>query len=250
MDDFVPALLDASHAPPPGLRSSFRSDDAGRFAVYRNNVASSLIKALGEIFPASRRIAGDRFFDAMAHAFIVAHPPGSPLLFRYGGDFPGFVATFEPAGKMPYLPDLARLEKAWLDAWHAADIAPLDGDNLASIHVAPLPLARFVPHPAARIVASRYAIDDLFRANRGKSAAQRIDASIAQTVLVTRPDFAVTATPLGKDQAIFMLALLDGQPLEAAADAALACNQEFDLGAGLALVLRSGAFQGMAELDR
>lgn len=250
MDDFAPALLDPERAPPSGLRSAFRPDDAGRFTVYRNNVASSLIKALGEIFPATRRIVGDRFFDAMAHAFVVDHPPHSPLLFRYGEGFPVFVEAFEPARKMPYLADLARLEKAWLDAWHAADATPLDSEALASIPVARLPSCRLIAHPAARIVASHFAIADLFRPNREGVGAQRIDASVAQTVLVARPAYAVTATMIAEDEAVFIRSLIDGHPLEAAANAALDCNRNFDLGAGLTLVLRSGAFHAVREMDR
>jgi hypothetical protein len=250
MDEFAPALLDPERAAPPGLRSAFRRDDAGRFAVYRNNVASSLIRALGEIFPATRRIVGDRFFDAMAHAFIVEHPPRSPLLFRYGDELPGFVAAFGPARRMPYLADLARLEKAWLDAWHAADAEPLDGETLAAIPIAQLPFCRLIVHPAARIVGSRFAIADLFHANREGTGASRIDASVAQTVLVARPAYAVTVTSIAEDQHVFMQSLIDGHPLEAAAEEALACKHDFDLGAGLTLVLRSGAFHAVGETDR
>lgn len=250
MDDFAPALLHPDRPAPSGLHSAFRHDDAGRFAVYRNNVASSLIKALGEIFPATRRIVGDRFFDAMAHAFIVDHPPNSPLLFRYGEGFPVFVGAFEPACKMPYLADLARLEKAWLDAWHAADATPLGSEALASITVAELPSCRLIAHPATRIVASRFAIAELFHANREDAGTRRIDASLAQTVLVTRPAYAVTATTIAEDEAIFIRSLIDGHPLEAAVDAALDCNRDFDLGAGLTLVLRSGAFHAVRETDR
>lgn len=250
MDDFAPALLDPDRPAPPGLHSAFRRDDAGRFSVYRNNVASSLIKALGEIFPATRRIVGDRLFDRMAHAFIVDHPPDSPLLFRYGAGFPAFVEAFEPARKMPYLADLASLEKNWLDAWHAADAEPLYGEALASIPVAHLPLCRLIAHPAARIVTSRFAIADLFRANREHVGASRIDASLAQTVLVARPAYSVLLTTIADDQRVFMQALVDGHPLEAAAEAALACNRAFDLGAGLTLVLQSGAFQAVGRTDR
>ncbi|MDF1601818.1 DNA-binding domain-containing protein [Mesorhizobium sp. YIM 152430] len=250
MDEFAPALLDPDRTAPPGLRSAFRHDDAGRFAVYRNNVASSLIRALGEIFPATRRIVGDRFFDAMAHAFIVEHPPRSPLLFRYGAGFPDFVEVFKPARRMPYLADLARLEKAWLDAWHAADAESLDGETVAAIPIAQLPFCRLIAHPAARIVGSRFAIADLFHANREGTGPSRIDASVAQTVLVARPAYAVTATTIAEDEAVFIRSLIDGHPLEAAAAEALACKDDFDLGASLTLVLRSGAFQAVRETDR
>lgn len=251
MDEFASGLLVADGAPPPGLHSAFGLGDAGRFAVYRNNFASSLIRALREIFPATRRIVGDRFFDAMAHAFMVEHPPRSPLVFRYGDEFPDFLAAFGPAGKMPYLADLARVERSWLDAWHAADAETLDGETMASVPVAQLPHCRLIAHPAARIVVSRFAVADLFQANREDAgASSRIDASVAQAVLITRPALAVTIKSLGRDQAVFMQALLTGRPLEAAVDAALACDRKFDLGAGMSLVVWSGAFHAIRGAER
>ena len=49
---------------------------------------------------------------AMAREFVRAHPPSSPLLFLYGQEFPAFMETFEPARSIPYLADVARIERA------------------------------------------------------------------------------------------------------------------------------------------
>ena len=73
----------------------------------------------------SQRITGVDFFRAMARFHIRATPPTSPLLFEYGRDFPDFIETYEYARAMPWLADIARIERAWLDAYHAADAGPL-----------------------------------------------------------------------------------------------------------------------------
>ena len=135
-----------------------------RYNVYRNNVTVSLIDALAAIYPAVQRITGVDFFRAMARFHVRATPPTSPLLFEYGRDFPDFIAGYEHAQTLPWLADVARIERAWLDAYHARDAAPLAPAQLAAIRPERLADLVFTPHPAARIVRSRFfGGDDLRR---------------------------------------------------------------------------------------
>ena len=97
---FARALFE--DALPAGLAAYPPEIAQARFAVYRNNVASSLIKALEARFPVIERLVGDAFFKGVAHAFIRAHPPRSPVLMEYGDAFPAFLTAF-PAGAEPAL---------------------------------------------------------------------------------------------------------------------------------------------------
>jgi hypothetical protein len=65
---FASALLDPTLPVPDGVTSARGEGDAKRFAVYRNNVAVSLAKALGQRFPVVQRLVGDAFFNGMARA--------------------------------------------------------------------------------------------------------------------------------------------------------------------------------------
>ena len=87
---FAAALFNP-HQMPPGLTTARGEADPTRFAVYRNNVVVALIKALESRFPVTRRIVGDGFFRAMAHAFIMVHKPRSPLIFEYGEELPELI---------------------------------------------------------------------------------------------------------------------------------------------------------------
>jgi hypothetical protein len=69
----------------------------------------------------------------MARVYLVENPPRSPVIFEYGGSFADFLERFEPLAGYPYLPDVARLERAWLDAFHAADADPLQAGDLGAI---------------------------------------------------------------------------------------------------------------------
>ena len=92
-----------------------------RIQVYRNNSLITLAEALKATFPVVCRLVDERFFDYAARAFIRAHPPRQPRLADYGEEFADFLAGFEPARSLPYLPDVARLEWAINLAYHAAD---------------------------------------------------------------------------------------------------------------------------------
>src|SRR5260370_20802436 len=63
---FAAALLDSGRAVPSGLTSWSGALPVRRFAIYRNNVVTSLVRALAARFPATSKIVGEEFFAAMA----------------------------------------------------------------------------------------------------------------------------------------------------------------------------------------
>ena len=130
---FAAALGEPSAPPPAMTHGRMGAPDARRFAVYRNNVAVGLIGALEARYPVSRRIAGDELFRAMARAFVRAHKPRSPVMIAYGGEFPNLWPIIlrrldgSVAAASSRLPDVARLENAWVEAYHAEDASAGDG---------------------------------------------------------------------------------------------------------------------------
>src|SRR5271165_261682 len=143
---------------------------------------------------------------------------------------------------MAWRPDVARIERAWLDAYHAADAAPLAASDLASVPAERLGDVVFTPHPATRLVRSPFAAVTIFVANRAPGPVEEIDASQAEDALVTRPEFDVVVRRLAPGEAEFLSALIAGRPLGEAAGAALQAHPGFDLGAGVATLIESGAF--------
>ena len=240
--DFTPALLDPERAPPEIVSGPNGKAAHKRYNIYRNNVTVSLVNALAATFPATRRIAGADFFRAMARFHVRATPPASPLLFEYGHGFPDFIERFEYAQSMPWLADVARIERAWLDAYHASDEAPLAPQALASIPPENLADAIFTPHPATRIVRSRFPAVSIFAANRNDSPVSRIEATEPEDALVTRPGLEVIVRHLPPGGAAFLSSLIAGETFGAAAAAAFADCPQFDLSASIAGMLEAGAF--------
>ncbi len=213
-----------------------------RYNVYRNNVTVSLIDALAAVYPAVQRITGVEFFRAMARFHVRATPPVSPLLFEYGRDFPSFIETYEYARDLPWLADTARIERAWLDAYHAADARPLEAAALASVNQSALAQVRFVPHPAARIVRSRYPAVAIFATNRMDGPVTPLNSSDAEDALITRPDDDVMVSLLPAGGAAFLVALLEGEPLGAAVQSAFNEAGSFDLATNLTAMISAGVF--------
>ena len=149
---FAPPLLDPDGDIPFVVTGPNGKSPVKRYNVYRNNVTVSLIEALAAIYPAVQRLTGPDFFRAMAHFHIRETPPTSPLLFYYGRDFPAFIARYEHARSLPWLADVARIERAWLDAYHAADQPPLSPTALVAAAPDRLADLVFTVHPATRVV--------------------------------------------------------------------------------------------------
>jgi hypothetical protein len=241
-EGFSAAILNPALPVPQGLHGPEARKADKRYAVYRNNVTVSLIGALEANFPSIRRLVGDEFFAAMAREHARENPPKSRLMAEYGVSFPDFLERFEPLVKYPYMADVARLELMWLDAYHEADAEPLQGAALAAIAPDALFETRFVPHPAARLFASPYAVVSIMSANRSEGVVLPIDPAAAECGLITRPNLDVTVRHVSASTHAFLSALTVGSTFGESIEAALTIDLAFDLAANLQGLLEAGVF--------
>jgi Putative DNA-binding domain len=244
---FAAALIDPERETPAVVAGPAGKGAQKRYNVYRNNVTVSLIDALAAIYPVVQRITGVDFFRAMARFHVRATPPTSPLLFEYGRDFPAFIEHYEHARSMPWLADIARVERAWLDAYHAEDAAPLPAEALASVAPGRLGNLIFTAHPATRIVRSPFSAVTIFAANRGEAPVRRIDASVPEDALITRPEADVVVRHLPEGGAVFLSSLMSGRSLGEAATAALQASPTFDIASHIAGMIEAGAFTAITS---
>jgi hypothetical protein len=196
---FARALTDPAAPPPAQTLGREDRPDARRFAVYRNNVAVGLTKALEARYPVTRRLVGDAFFRAMAGAYIAGEKPRSAVLIRYGADFPAFVRGFAPAAELVYLPDVAALENAWMEAYHAAEAGLLALAALAEAAPERLESLRLVFHPAARLLRLATPAASIWAAHQGEGEPEPPKVWAPEDALVTRPqaDVLVRTLPPG-----------------------------------------------------
>jgi hypothetical protein len=234
---FSRGLLDPA-APVPSVVNGLTPK---RYAVYRNNVTVGLVRAMETNFPAVRKLLGEVYFAGLAREFVQAHPPQSPLLFFYGADFSGYLAAQDDLAEYPYLADVALLEQQWRVSYHAADQGVLGPQALGAVDPDHLMNLVFKPHPAFSVVQSEFALFDIFKANR-ESDGDSFDPSIAQDVLVTRPDIDVLIHLLPAGGAQFFQNLARGESLGLAAENAADTEPDFDLSQLIGLMMRVGAF--------
>lgn len=239
---FGAALLNPDLPLPEGVIGPRGKGAQKRFAVYRNNVTVGLVNALADIFPAVQRLVGEGFFRDMARVYLSEEPPRSALLFEYGGGFAAFLDRFEPVSKLPYLSGVARLERAWLDAFHAADADPLLPESLGAIPPESLGEVTFTPHPTARIVRCTYAAVAIFSASREERPLDHIRPLDPEDGLITRPRHEVQVRQLPSRAGDFFEALMTGMTLGEAASTTFERHPAFDLPFAISAMLEAGVF--------
>ncbi|PRY24934.1 putative DNA-binding protein [Aliiruegeria haliotis] len=241
---FRAAVLDPARTVPDGLIDPEGRRAGKRFDVYRNNVVVSLSKALAEAFPVICKLIGDSNFSILAGHFVRQHPPESPLIAFYGSAMPEFLAGFEPLRNLGYLPDVARLELALRESYHAADGTSFDPVILQDLPPERLLAARFTLAPALRLVSSDWPIAAIWHFNTTDGPKPEMTQEAA---LVTRPGFDPVVTALSPAGAAFVEALTSGETFGTAVEAATAIDPEFDLTPTLGALVSGGALTAIIE---
>jgi hypothetical protein len=228
------AVLRGEGAPPGPLRP--RADLERRLALYRNNSLSAARKALEGAYPVIRQLVGDEFFAALARELRRARPPDSGDLNGYGAAFADFLASFEPARELPYLPDMARLEWALHRAHYAAEPPSLDPAALAAVPPHAQASLRLRLHPACAMVSSAYPVARIWAVHQADHTGP-LEVRFApgpHHALVQRPRWRAVAVPVEAGPLAFLSAAKTGLPLARCLERALAADGRFDLGAALA----------------
>jgi hypothetical protein len=249
-DGFAKALL----APDPVALSGLTPEIAALarqpgFAVYRNTVMKGCIDALQANYPAVARLVGDQWFRAAAAMFAREHLPAQPSLLYYGEAFAEFLARFEPAAELPYLPGVARLDRCWTESHTAPDEAALAPAALAGL--APEALASTVLHPHAAARWTWFAdqpIYTIWQRNREASDDEREIDWRGEGALLVRPRGEVQWAQLDAAGCAFLDACAAGQSLSEAAGAALEAQEDADLERLMKTLLEAGAFGGMSRV--
>jgi hypothetical protein len=179
--------------------------------------------------------------------FVRHDPPQSVQLVDYGAGFPAFIERFDPARRVPYLADVARLEFLRVRAFHAADADPVSPEQMAQALADPerLPLLQVGCHPSLGVLNSRYAVVSLWAAHHGVGDLAEVNPFLPESALVVRVglEVHVVSLPPGGDRLV--TGFVNGLPLGEAVALALAAHPEFDLTAHLALLLRYGALSSL-----
>jgi hypothetical protein len=214
---------------------STRLSGTERLQVYQNNVFISLVQALADVYPVVGRLVGEEFFRQVARRFIRCYPSRSGNLHDFGRELPAFLHDLREARHLAYLGDVAALEWAYHEVFHAAEAPPLDLARLAQVPEVAQARLRFRLHPATRFVASRFPVLAIWEANLDAAVPQTeidLDAG-ADYLLVARRELDRVVARLAPGEFALLAEIAGGATLAQACDAATAADAATDIGAAV-----------------
>ncbi|CAG9000451.1 MAG: hypothetical protein CENE_02446 [Candidatus Celerinatantimonas neptuna] len=240
--DIDPALLKQK------LQMGHAQEHQQRFSVYRNNVYSSLIEALGEIFPVTRQIVGDEFFQAMAHAYIQRYPPTSPVLTEYGENFSEFISSREPLATLPFLGELAALERAMLTLTHGLDYGVLDPKSASELltQCDGEKAVYLTLSPTIMLFRSDFAIGSIWLIHQ-QNMLEKLKALVVEQrecLMLYKPVLTAELAIISEPQGQFIKSLLSGCDVQTAMKST---GESFDLSNTLAMLMNCPVITSVKE---
>jgi hypothetical protein len=148
-----------------------------RLEIYNRQYWYRVLGALAEDFPALRAVVGNSKFDALSIAYLAEHPSRSFTLRNLGSKLPAWVAAHpEHTGRRHRLAvDMAKLEWAFVEAFDAAELAPLTQRKIAALQGDSL----LTLQPYLQLVALHYPADDLVIELHRREKRQTSEAGVA-----------------------------------------------------------------------
>lgn len=205
-------------APLASARALVRDDGVdpiARLAVYAHAYVSRIAGVLGREYPKLRAVAGAERFDALVEPYLRAHPTRSPSLREAGAHLARFLSARATAADTATATagdaaaasdtvqgwaDLARLERARVEAFDGPDARPLTRDEVAARDPADFPSLQVVLVPTAALVELATNADDVWDAvEDGRAPPASVTAP--RTVVVWRRDITVIHRTLEADEA-------------------------------------------------
>lgn len=148
--------------------------------AHANTISHARIRALEETFPLTRQHLGDAAFNKLARDFVETNVVRASDINRIGLGFPDYLSDAATR-------ELAQIEWAWLESYHAAEAGPLTLGDLAALDEAALLALAVAPHPSVRTVNISVPI---------ASALQELAGQQPAAILCVRPDAEVRLVPL------------------------------------------------------
>lgn len=175
---------------PAELFKGSRAEWLRGMKIHANTVSHARLVALEDTFPRTRECLGHDVFNQLSRQYVEQAGVAGFALDRIGNLFPEFL---EDQQIDEALPDLARVEWAWLESFHAAEAAPLQLADLAGLGENSILEVGIRLHPSVRTVG--------FGNPPHQSLIAEIpDIADAAGVLIARPHEQVLLSPLNAAQ--------------------------------------------------
>lgn len=234
-----------------GTRTRGTLEGQPGFAVYRNTTPVALIETLRANYPVVAKLLGDALFGETAFEFVSAHPATEPVLLGYGASFASFLSAQAWIEDLPYLPDVATIERLRTEAHSAADLPVLELADLAALATEQWQGLRLRPHPATRLAWLKTPALTIWRAHHETPDFETLAPEWrAEGVLVTRPEGVLQVREIDAPTHRMFFGLRLGETAGEAAAATASTYPEADIASAFATLVNAGALARPASLER
>ena len=135
--------------------------------IYQQAYRVRLVAALRDNHGVLPRAMGDEAFDALAEAYLLAHPSRHPSIRWFGHRLADFMAAHPEHVPHPAFVDLARMEWALREAFDAADAVPMTLPELAALPADDWPQRVLRFHPSVQVLSLDWRVEPAWRALQG-----------------------------------------------------------------------------------
>lgn len=187
------------------------AQSVAQFVVYQNAYRARLRAALRDNFGVLPQVMGDASFDALANAYIEAHPSRHYSLRWFGDQLCDFMAANETLVDHPAIVNLAQMEWALRNAFDAASATLLTPAALAAVPAADWADLRLALHPSVQLLDLQWAVGPIWHALQSGQDELAPPEALDHHMLIWRQGMTTQWKSLTPTETVLVQCLLAGQ---------------------------------------
>ena len=221
-----------------------------RLGIYRDAYRLRLIEILSGDYKALRHYLGEERFEALARAYLAAHPSTFRNVRWFGGRLPEFLRGTSPFATQPVLAELAQFEWTLGLAFDAPDAPSVAFEEVAALPPQAWPELRFSAHPALQVIELRTNAVAIWKDIDEEDSFEVVLSDAPVSWAIWRKQFSPFFRSLEADEAWALSALRDGAAFGAICEGLCAWTEEAQAAARAAGLLRGWIAEGwIAEMQ-
>jgi hypothetical protein len=132
--------------------------------IYANAYFYRLLECLKGEFPATLAVVGSQEFAELVRGYLLWRPPTEPSIFYAGRYLADFIRNHSLAERWPFIAELARLERATLETFHAQDALTLTDEAMQAIPPLQWPTIELQTHPGVEMLHNEWRVSEVLSA--------------------------------------------------------------------------------------
>ncbi len=203
------------------------------FNIYRNGFYRACIDALASNYPAIVALLGGTYFRTLAKNYVNQWPPEVGTLAGYGENFAEFIELSSVSHNLPYLADVARLDRAWLEVYFSFVSTPLIAERIAEMasEGVEIDLERLTLSKSSALLSLNYPVAEIWRKLKDFGHIQEVVElpRERENILLWRYDSEVLLRTLQPKEYQFFSSFKDGLIIEQAIELAYGDDAELEM---------------------